>query len=288
MSYFVQLLNKKIQRRNILKKTILFSICLILFFNANSTYAANKKVPLGEYMSAEKAVPVLVYHLVSNNLFSSNTDLFVKPEEFEKQMELISKNGYTPIFADELSQAGNYKKPIIITFDDGYIDNYENVFPIIKKYNIKITIFVITGMVNEKNHLTAEQISEMSDSGLVSIQSHTVTHRYMTKLDNSELITELEKSKEEIYKLTNKYPTAIAYPYGDINNETIEQVKKYYSLGFSTSKGTLSNAENKYSITRYGVSRSTELKDIQHYIDSIYSSVDILHKIQEDLELLFG
>lgn len=257
-----------------MKKILSFIICILLVVISDSAYAS-KSTSSGQVSSAESPVPILVYHLVTDNIFSKNTDLFVKPEEFDKQMELISKNGYTPIFADELSQAGNYKKPIIISFDDGYIDNYENVFPIIKKYNLRITIFVITDMIDTENHLTSAQIKEMSRSGYVSIQSHTVTHRYLTKLDELDLVTELEKSKNEIFKLTGKNPTAIAYPYGDINSNTAEYVKKYYSMGFSTTAGTLSNAEDKYAITRYGVSRYTTLKDIQDYILSINPSDSI-------------
>lgn len=257
------------------KLKLILTFCLILLFVSNPTYASKENYDAQTAQETKSdPIPILVYHLVSDNIFTKNTDLFVKPTEFENQLKWIIKNEYTPIFADTLSEGKNYDKPIVITFDDGYIDNYEVVFQLIKKYKIKITIFVITKMINTENHLTSDQITEMVASGLVSIQSHTVSHKYLTKLASEELTTELEKSKDELHKLTGNYPTVIAYPYGDINSEAIESVKKYYSLGYSTSKGNLSNGNNKFMITRYGVGRKTSIKNIQEYIDSVADAKD--------------
>lgn len=241
---------------------IVFCLVLLLLFNTSTT---NTEI-LIELKTSNLPVPVLTYHLVSDNIFSKMKSLYARPSEFDNQLKWIIENGYTPIFADELS-SNNFEKPIIITFDDGYIDNYNVVFKLIKKYKVKITIFVVTNMINSKHHLTSDQIKEMSASGLVSIQSHTVSHKNLTKLSNSELNTELDKSRRKIYELTGKYPTAIAYPYGKVNSQVIKSVKKYYSFGFSLSDGNLSNEKNKLKISRYGVARKTTIEDIQKYLE---------------------
>ena len=71
-----------------------------------------------------------------------------------------------------------------LTLDDGYEDNYTNLFPLLKKYQAKATISVVTGSIGQPGILTADQIREMSDSGLVEFASHTVTHPHLTSLDD--------------------------------------------------------------------------------------------------------
>ena len=248
-----------------MRRIILVKIfcCLIILFLFNTSTTGTKI-----YKTQILPVPVLTYHLVSDNIFSKMESLYAKPSEFDNQLKWIIENGYTPIFANELS-SNNIKKPIIITFDDGYIDNYNFVFKLIKKYKIKITIFIVTNMINSQHHLTSDQIKEMAASGLVSIQSHTVSHKHLTKLSTSELNTELKISRNKIYKLTGIYPTAIAYPYGDVNSQVIESVKKYYSFGYTLSNGNLSNKKNKFMINRYGVARKTTIIDIQNYLETL-------------------
>ncbi|MDF2988125.1 MAG: putative xylanase/chitin deacetylase [Eubacterium sp.] len=212
------------------------------------------------------AVPILVYHSVTDKMFSKNKALFTKPKEFEKQIKWIKNNGYTPIFADQLQDPARIHKPVVITFDDGYEDNYNTVFNIIKKYHVKITIFVATRFIDKQYYLTSREIGEMDRSGLVSIQSHTVSHHHLSQLSPSQLKYELEQSRDALFKITGKYPTIIAYPYGDYNEAIISEAKKFYSLGFSTSKGGFSNGPDKFTIKRYGVGRFTTLKNIKQYI----------------------
>ncbi len=243
-----------------------FFLILIVLFSPTCLFA---KYDYTLPKKTEKAIPILVYHLVSDNIFSKNTDLFVKPKEFERQIKWISENGFTTIFANELFVGKNYSKPIVLTFDDGYIDNYEIVFQLAKKYNVKFTIFIITDALNTRNNLTSAQVLEMYNSGLVSIQSHTKSHSDLQKLDSSQLEAELKQSREVLFKLLGKNPTVISYPFGSINYRVIEAVEKYYLYGYSTSNGNLSNGCNKFMIKRFGVSRGTTLDNIKKYINEI-------------------
>jgi peptidoglycan/xylan/chitin deacetylase (PgdA/CDA1 family) len=145
----------------------------------------------------------------------------------------ILNEGYTPIFvADyyDCVQRGEKlpHKPIIITFDDGYLSNYEIAYPILKRLNIPATIFIVTstvgataegGMVSTP-HFTWEQAREMQQSGIVDIHSHSHTHRNMTSISPAELQEELRISRYLIEKNLNKSCFVFSYPFGGYNEVT--------------------------------------------------------------------
>ncbi|MBQ3971791.1 MAG: polysaccharide deacetylase family protein, partial [Selenomonadaceae bacterium] len=122
-------------------------------------------------------VMVLNYHKVDD----LDISLSVRPKDFDDQMRYLKENGYHTITPDEFyeSLAGNFElpeNPVLITFDDGYEDNYRNAYPILRKYDFKATIFVISSFLGTKEHyFTWDQAREMAENG-ISIQSHTVDH----------------------------------------------------------------------------------------------------------------
>ena len=133
--------------------------------------------------------------------------LFVKPAEMEKQIQYLVENGYTPIWFEDLVNVDKIEKPVILTYDDGYMDNYVDLFPILQKYGVKATIFMITGNIdNRQTYLTSAQIKEMAQSGLVSFQSHTVTHPYLRGQSYETQEYELTQSKLDLVRLTGKMP----------------------------------------------------------------------------------
>ena len=113
-------------------------------------------------------VLVLNYHMV-NRMFIS---LAIEPEDFDWQMKYLVEHGYHTISPDELYDflAGTGRlpdRPVLITFDDGYVDNYTTAYPILKKYNLKATIFVVTGFLGKrKGYLTWDQMREMEKNGI--------------------------------------------------------------------------------------------------------------------------
>lgn len=205
-------------------------------------------------------VPVLMYHAVSDNIWSEIDELFVSPANMEAQLKYLVDNGYTPIFFEDLPNAASYKKPVILTFDDGYRDNYTELFPLLKKYHVKATIFVIPDNVGKPVFMTWEQIREMSDSGLVSIQSHTMTHPDLDTLSAEKNEWELAQSQLIITRKTGKQPCVICYPTGLYNNATIASAQKHYLFGLLM-KGSVDyrTGANRYTIPRYFVSRYTSL-----------------------------
>ena len=115
------------------------------------------------------------------------------------------------------------EKPIIITFDDGYESNYLYAYPLLQKYGVKAAIFAVVSTVGEnpngKPHFTWEQAREMEQSGLVQIESHTLSHAGLTACDPVQLQRELRYSKYLLDTNLNKNCTVLAYPYGYYTDE---------------------------------------------------------------------
>ena len=154
-------------------------------------------------------IPVLLYHDVQYEYAPDRAVITVTPSRFEEHVATLLNNGYTPISFEDAYNASNGRftmpeKPVIISFDDGYDTNYKYAFPIIKKYGVKTTIFVVVGTVGQvignNGHFTWEQAREMQNSGLVSIQSHTYSHFDLTTLDEFSLLRELRLSKYLVEK----------------------------------------------------------------------------------------
>ena len=115
-------------------------------------------------------VPVLMYHAVSDNMWGID-ELFVSPSSMEEQLRYLVDNGYEPIWFSDLAELEQYEKPVILTFDDGYDDNYTELLPLLQKYNVKATVFMIADAMGMQHKMTEEQVREMADSGLVSIRA---------------------------------------------------------------------------------------------------------------------
>ena len=206
-------------------------------------------------------IPILLYHGVLDNTWGAAT-LFVKPSEFAKQMNYLKENDYTPIFVSEIDYAYAFEKPIIITFDDAYVDVYTNAFPILQTYNFKANIFVITGSIGNNLYMNEEMIKDVDKSNLIEIGSHTISHYKLAEKDAETIEKELKESKEVLEKILNKEVNTIAYPSGSFNSTVIEIAKKYYSYGLSTLIGKeQSNNINYYTLKRHYIYREYSLND---------------------------
>ena len=195
------------------------------------------------------------------------TELFVKPAEMEKQIKYLVENGYTPIWFEDLVHVDQIEKPVILTYDDGYVDNYVDLFPILQKYNVKATIFLVTATIdNNPNSLTSEQIKEMAQSGLVSFQSHTVTHPYLRGQSREMQEYELTRSRLTIARLTGRDPTVICYPSGSFDETTLELAQKYYRMGVNMNGNEYITGEDPYRVDRYYIRRQDGIGTFIQYI----------------------
>lgn len=215
-----------------MKQKILTVVLIVLILIANS---------INIYFAVESdvKVPILMYHNIAEEYPENTVSANITPELFEKHIKTLLSFGYNPVsLSDYYSYiTGNIElpeNPIVITFDDGYLSNYEIAFPILQKYNVPASIFIVTSTVGHTPemgtvsypHFTWEQAKEMQDSGLVEINSHTHSHKNIATLTTAELQKEIRFSKYLIEKNLEKYCYTFAYPYGGYRSDT-EQLIKY-------------------------------------------------------------
>ena len=192
--------------------TIVIILSLLPLLLASPKVIDSKKK---EIIINDIAIPVLNYHKVDEQKIA----LSISPQEFEEQIKYLAKEGYNTITPSEMMNALEYgtplpEKPIMITFDDGYLDNYTNAYPILKKYGFTATIFLVTGFIgNDPRFMNWEEIKEMKDNGFV-FGSHTVNHKSLTELSYVELKNELLLSAEEIEQQLGHQELFFAYPTG--------------------------------------------------------------------------
>lgn len=218
--------------------------------------------PTSKVQGGEIRLPILMYHSVLDDV-KRQGKYVILPEELKKDFEYIKQNGYTPILTSDLI---NYKenkaelpeKPIMITFDDGYYNNYNYLFPLLKEYNFKAIISPIGKyaddysrageiMNNNYSHASWTMLKEMQNSGLVEIGNHSYFMHDWSKrhgiLKNKgedddyyrELLTsDILKMQEKVKTNTGKETTIFAYPFGSVNKECQEIVER---LGFKVTLG---------------------------------------------------
>jgi len=226
---------------------------------------------------------ILMFHGVSKNK-SNSLNQHLQPHLDIKQFENIIKmlnDHYCFLKPDEI--LNSKKKGILLTFDDGFQNNFNNVIPILNSYNIPGLFFISTQHVIEPNNwlsfikqnmkkymvnqdilssdlkidyfdgLTKDQILEMANNPLHTIGSHTVTHPDLTKLSVTSIDSELINSKNYLENITNKPIEYFAYPYGNYNKIVIENVKKAgYKAAFGIDKINFFG-ESNFEIPRIGI-----------------------------------
>lgn len=209
-----------------------------------ATKSASKNVQLTPTPSGKSIhVPILLYHYIGGNPNENDKardTLSVSPQKFDEQMGYLAKNGYNPITLDTMIAGLQEKvtlppKPVIITFDDGYIDLYINAFNILRKYGFHAIAFIPTGLVGTKYYASWDQLSEMQASGLLSFQSHSVSHANLASLSKEQLEKELTDSKKTLESKFGIPVNFIAYPYG-ISNKLVQEATK--KAGFVGALGT--------------------------------------------------
>ncbi len=180
------------------------------------------------FYRANFETPILMYHEVGDRWDGSTTS--VSAAAFKRQMEFLRVHRYRVIsltdFLKELKTDRKISfKTVVVTFDDGYLDNFKNAFPILKQLDLPATIFMITENINREGWLAEEDLRILDDSG-VSIGSHTIHHAFLPSLSAKEAFFELTESKKRLEKILGHPVTLFSYPAGGVTKEIKERVKK--------------------------------------------------------------
>lgn len=253
-----------------------------------------------------RPVPVLMYHHINNHKGDMVT---VTPEIFEKQMRYLHKSGYKTLKTGELLSyiKGDLflkEKAVLITFDDGWLDNYIFAYPVLKKYGLNSAIFIVASWIDEasinkpsvhayiptheesvllikqnqgsKVVLNWDLIREMEDSGLVEIHSHTQNHLKCHHLSENDLSKELHESKDLIENRLGRECLCLCWPFGRYNDLAIKTAGEIgYKALFTTKHGLVNKKTDPFAIPRIAAKDSISWfkKIINIYANTLLSGL---------------
>ena len=222
-------------------------------------------------------IPILLYHSIDN----TGSVISILPQDFRAQMRYLCRAGYRTIRLSEYLEYmnGNRKpseKMVVITFDDGFRNNYIEAFPILKKYGFTATIFISTSHVGKRSSwesdvflpelsmLTWDEIKEMSDYG-IEFESHACRHCFLSRLSDAEARYEMTESKRIIEKKTGHRVQFFCHPYGDWSADTKRLAKECgYKAAFTQPGfGSVSSKEDLYDLKRIGTAQFSCLEDFK-------------------------
>lgn len=201
-------------------------------------------------------VPILMYHYIRDASGESQLgkNLSVWPENFDKQIKGLADNDYVSIKMTDLADPDKKiisqiyfekKKPIVLTFDDGYADAYTNAFPVLKKYQMIGTFYIIRDYVGRPEYMNQDQINELADAGM-EIGSHTLSHPSLEKLSEADQKTQIVDSKESA--------ASFCYPAGKYNDQTVSLVKDAgYTTAVTTNIGIATEKSDLLKLPRVRV-----------------------------------
>ena len=199
---------------------------------------------------------VLMYHLVEETPFTEHEELFVRPEDFEAQLRALSEAGYAFLFADEYGPTDT--PSVILTFDDGYADNYTIALPLLQKYGAKATAFVAANLVGQAHYLTEAQVRALADSGCVRIGSHTMNHVPLGKTDAHAVEQELAGSQTALEEMTGQRVRALAYPNGSFRAATARTAAESYDFAYTIQDPRVTTRFSTMTIPRLNVKRGMD------------------------------
>ncbi|MEG0300005.1 polysaccharide deacetylase family protein [Cetobacterium sp.] len=240
-------------------------------------------------------MPVIMYHRVIKDESEKGVHgTYVTVKQFEEQMSYLKKKGFeTVTFKDMLNNKYKQrfdkdKKWIMLTFDDGYKDNYENAFPILKKYEFKGIIYILDGLsynkwdVENKNNpekkftlMNKEELLEMQNYG-IEFGGHTSSHPELAKLPIEKAKNEISTSKVTIEKMVGKELLSFAYPYGSLNQD-VKQIPKEvgYRFAVATDSGSLTFSDDLFEIRRIGIFPTNNLFNFKRKVSGKYNFIKI-------------
>jgi peptidoglycan/xylan/chitin deacetylase (PgdA/CDA1 family) len=218
--------------------------------------------------SGEAEVPILMYHHVSND--PAVLSYGIQIHKFRQQMEFLKREGFTTLTVVELAAVlrdGGLlpPRPVVITFDDGNFDVYQNAFPILQEMAFKATMYMVSNRVNAEGFLSAEMLKELASAGW-EIGSHSATHANL--VGNPDLLRdEIYQSKVSLEKVMGGPIKTFAYPFASADSEVFYKVSKYgYQAAVCVSPSNHQGVYNLYCLNRREVKDDFSLARFQELL----------------------
>lgn len=223
------------------------------------------QIPTQKTISAK----ILMYHHIGSlpeNPDNIRRGLTVSNENFESQVKYLVVNQYNIVTLKRLYEAiargEDVSRDVVLTFDDGYSDNYSDAYSIMKKYEVVGTFFVITGKIGHPEYMNSDQIKEIATSGN-EIGSHSVSHPDMSRLSGDRLKRELTKSKADLEAMNGITIYSFCYPAGKFSLETEQYLEESgYKIAVTTQAGRPFSTDKIFEVPRYRINPTTKLETL--------------------------
>jgi peptidoglycan/xylan/chitin deacetylase (PgdA/CDA1 family) len=224
------------------------------------------------YRLDRPSIPVLMYHQVHGDGVAPATPYMTAADDFVSHLQFLRNAGFHSLSLRELLSGSIQPLSAVITFDDGYLDNYALAFPALRRAQLKATFFVIVSRIGQPGYMTWEHLREMQAHGM-EIQSHTLTHPHLETLSAEGIRTELRDSRAILENELKTSVDFVSFPNGSYNEMVIQAAAETGYAGSCTSDfGYFSLATLPYCIPRIAVRSSHGLSDFRKIVskDMVY------------------
>lgn len=253
-----------------------FSLVIIVFILSTALVQAQDTLIDVDGTLRRIRVPILMYHYVSvppPDADVYRVELSVTPEIFRSHMQHLHDASYMPISVGQLDEALRRGTPlpdksVILTFDDGHLDHYTNVFPVLNEFGFTATFFVITARLDERNadYISWEQAQEMVAAGM-QIEPHTKNHFDLRNRSRDFLVYEITGSIESITAHIDSEPNVFSYPAGRYDDNTLQVVgESNIRRAVTTQPGTLHTTHNQLEMRRLRITGNMSVAGLDYLL----------------------
>ena len=226
-------------------------------------------------------MPVLFYHHVGPPGGGGRRFLSVDPERFESHVDWLARRRFTTVTPSAWLSGVRPRRPVMITFDDGYADLARHAFPVLARRGMTATAFVVTGLLGGQDEwndelggdrlqlLSREEIAAWAQRG-IEFGAHGRTHRDLVLLDPVARAAEIDGSRSDLADALGSVPHAFAYPYGSYDSSTLDLVGRAFSLAFTTEEGFHRDTDDPLRVARIQVLSFDGALDL--YLDVTFGS----------------
>lgn len=221
-----------------------------------------------EMVVPKEGIPVLMYHMIGD---VPNNDAVLLESHFREQMKFLKENNFHPISLDQLYEYMAHGKPVpvnpvVLTFDDGYPDTYSIVFPVLKEYGFKGTVFIPTYDADQGTRLMWQQIKDMQAGG-IEIASHSYHHERVNDMTGQTFASEIQKSQAELKEQLGIDNAYFCYPYGGYTTAAGKALQQAgIKLAFTMDSGWAKQGDNPYAVKRIWIGNAVELANFKQRV----------------------
>lgn len=208
-------------------------------------------------------VPILTYHrvhLFATEFTKSIPDETVEPDRFRAEIDALAANGYHTVSQAQLfhamfNGAPLPSKPVLISVDDGYIDDVQTILPVLQAHHMVATFYIITGRFHEPGFLNVGEVRRLDDAGM-DVGAHTRTHVPLNAIPTAEMVNQVDGSKRDLQRVLGHFVYFFAYPYGAYDAAVVQEVRRAgFLLAVTTNGGTQESSLAPLTMPRIHVGR---------------------------------